>query len=77
MSHIYISPEDHETRSALCIFAARRIGKRVALSTVTQALKGEATSTEPIMVTIADITENEIYFKLNLNEISSLDDEEY
>jgi hypothetical protein len=78
MSHIYVSPEDHETRFAvLSAFASRRIGKRVALSTLIKNHKGETTSTEPIMITIADVTPDEIYFKLSMNDINSLDDDEY
>lgn len=77
MSYLYIDLQDTESQNLLKEFAFKRLNKKVAVSFNSKHLNGGNTTTEPVNLEISNVLGNDVYFKVSISEIASLDDQEY
>lgn len=77
MSYLYVDKLDAESQELLLEFARKRIGKVVAVSLNAKDLKGNHATTEPVNLLIDNVLGSDIYFRVKLEDIASLDDQPY
>lgn len=76
MSTIYSDKDDAHTKKLIELFLAKRLGKKVALSLFADVY-GKEVTTEPINVVVAGVNNGKVWFCVDTDEISSIDDTPY
>ena len=76
MSTIYSDKDDEHTKKLIELFLAKRIGKKVALSLFADVY-GKEVTTEPINLEISGVNSGKVWFCVDTDEISSVDDTLY